>query len=103
MKLPTITEIAHQLGTSRTRVFNALRTADIIGSRDLAHTLYIDRGYFRIEYRGYYVPGTRIQKHYAITTVTPKGMALIQDLLDDTQANPLQGLRARDGTDRRAS
>lgn len=82
MKLPTITEAAKTLGIKRHRVFSLLRNADIIGSRDLAHTQYVDDGYFCIEQRGWQTPGTNIHNQYAITTVTPKGLALIQDLLD---------------------
>lgn len=105
MKLPTITDVAHQLGKSPRRTFKALREFDLIGSNNLARSMYVDLGYFAIETREWRTPGGTVRHQYRITTVTAKGFALIQDILDGrAPAVPaMQGLRTRDGNPARTN
>lgn len=81
--LPTITEVAHQFGVGRTRVFNLLKRNSIIGSQGLVRARYLQDGYFVHEERSRYNAGTNKEIGYYVVTVTEKGKSLIQDLLDD--------------------
>ena len=82
MKNPTIKDAAQRLGLSSTRVFKTLRDHDVIGSMNVPRQPYRHAGFFDVEYRDRRVPGTGIRKQYSITTVTPRGLIFLQDLLD---------------------
>ncbi len=82
MKRPTIMEAAQQLGVCYLKLYAALRHAQIIGSKNIACTAYLRDGYFANEHRGFRVPRTNITRQYAVSTVTPKGMSLLQEVID---------------------
>lgn len=105
MKNPTIIEAAQQLGVCHFKLYAALRCALIIGSKNLALPSYIQQGYFQNASRGFQLPGTKIMRQYTVSTVTPKGMSLLQEIIDAEVAagRELRSSHAADSRTARAS
>lgn len=82
MKRPTIREAAQQLHVCDRKLYAALRKANVIGSNNIALPKFQREGYFVNEFRGYWLRGTRIERQYTASTVTEKGMSLLQEIID---------------------
>ncbi|MDB6061530.1 MAG: hypothetical protein JWM78_1633 [Verrucomicrobiaceae bacterium] len=82
MKKPTIIDAAHQLGVCARKLYAALRRERIIGSMNIALPKYERAGDFINELRDFKKPGTNITRQYLVSTVTAKGMSLLQEIID---------------------
>jgi hypothetical protein len=98
-RFPTITEVAKEMGVSRNLVFKKLREFGAIGSNNWARTVFINDGYFALEQGEWHCDSTNKDNAYLVTTVKPKGRALIQDILDGAAPpiDAMQKLRRGDG------
>jgi hypothetical protein len=82
MKRPTIIEAAREFGVCHFKLYAVLRQQNIIGSRNIACRRYAIEGWFINEPRAFTVPGTNVTRQYTVSLVTPKGMSLLQDIID---------------------
>lgn len=81
--LPTISDAARELKVSHLKLFAILRRHQILGSKNIAMPAYVNEGYFFIDQRKFRKAGTDVYEWYAITTVKPLGMSLLQQLIDE--------------------
>lgn len=75
-------EAAQLLGVSKQKLYAELRRCGVLGSANIVTRPYQRSGEFQVEYRGFNLPGTDIQRQYAVTLVTPAGMPLLQEIAD---------------------
>lgn len=83
LHLPTITDAARELKVSHLKLFALLRRNQILGSKNIALPAYVREGFFFIDQRKFRKAGTNVYEWYAITTVMPAGMSLMQELIDE--------------------
>lgn len=82
----SLEEAAHQMGTTRARLIARLRQQGWLqNGKPLPTQVGLATGWLRVEHRTLTLPGTTITRHYAVTVITPDGLAACQQLINATQ------------------
>ncbi len=85
-----IQQAAYHLDIGSKTLYKLLRNKKIINSNNVALDKYVKSGEFVIDHKTYVVPTTGKDKSYYITLVTPKGMSLLRDIVNQYKAEKKQ-------------
>lgn len=77
----TMTQAAKALGVGRAQLFELLRVRRHFLAGNVPDIALRQAGYFRIETRGFVLPGTDRERHYQRVVVTTAGLSWLQELI----------------------
>jgi phage antirepressor YoqD-like protein len=75
-------DAARVIGAGPRALRHELRERGILDDKNIARRQWVQQGCFRVEARAYQLPGTRIQRHYAVTLVTGSGLSLLSEIAE---------------------
>ena len=78
-----LSKAAELVGVGSVTLFRELRARNVLDGKNLPQQEYVDRGFFTISMRQHYLRGTLIKRYYAVTMITPAGMAFLSEIARD--------------------
>lgn len=78
-----ITKAAELLGIGSVSLFRELRQRMILDDKNMPLRHYVENGYFITQFRQFHLRGTLIKRYYAVTLITPAGMAILSEIARD--------------------